>query len=472
MNWACENLGPLTTACNEPARNCKTKTVMTKQNLIQVCLLSAALLQAATSGAQPVTKIAGGGSQSFFLKSGGSLWAMGLNDFGQLGNGTYNPTNWPEKILVTNVTAIAAGIHHTLFLKNDGSLWAMGDNESGELGDGTINQANQPAKIVATNVTAIAGGEFHSLFLKSDGSLWAMGYNSDGELGDTTFNDSHSPEKIVTTNVTAIAAGEWHSLFLKSDGSLWAMGWNEFGQLGDGNNNRPDVNSPEKIVTTNVTAIAAGWDHSLFLKDDGSLWAMGNNAFGQLGDGSLNSVGTNSPEKIVASGVTAIAAGRGHSLFLKSDGSLWAMGDNGDGQLGDGTVDGQLFPEKIVASGVTAIAAGEYHSVFLKSDGSFWGMGHNDNGELGDRTLNNTNRTELILAAYDRIFPQLLSGSGIRLSFVGIDRTSYALDRSFKLAPANWVPQTTNSTDSVGVLVLTNTPNPATNNFWRMRSVP
>jgi alpha-tubulin suppressor-like RCC1 family protein len=291
-------------------------------------------------------------------------------------------------------------------------------------------------------------------------------------LGDTTFNDSHSPEKIVTTNVTAIAAGEWHSLFLKSDGSLWAMGWNEFGQLGDGDNNRPDVNSPERIVTTNVTAIAAGWNHTLFLKDDGSLWAMGNNAFGQLGDGSLNSVGINSPERIVASGVTAIAAGRGHSLFLKNDGSLWAMGDNGDGQLGDGTVDAQLFPEKIVASGVTAIAAGEYHSVFLKSDGSFWGMGHNDNGELGDRTLNNTNRTEQILAAYNRIFPQLLSGGQMRLSFVGIDQTSYALDRSFKLAPAKWVPQTTNSADSVGVLVLTNTPNPATNNFWRMRSVP
>jgi alpha-tubulin suppressor-like RCC1 family protein len=178
MNRSDNNLSLFATACNEQANDSKTKTVRTKRNLIQVCLLSAALLQAATSGAQPVTKIAAGGSQSFFLKSGGSLWVMGLNDFGQLGNATYNPTNWPEKILGTNVTAIAAGIHHTLFLKNDGSLWAMGDNESGELGDGTINQTNRPEKIVATNVTAIAGGEFHSLFLKSDGSLWAMGYGA------------------------------------------------------------------------------------------------------------------------------------------------------------------------------------------------------------------------------------------------------------------------------------------------------
>jgi alpha-tubulin suppressor-like RCC1 family protein len=444
----------------------------TKRNLIQLCLLGAVLLQAATSSAQPVTKIAAGGSQSFFLKSGGSLWVMGLNDHGQLGDGTLNPTNWPEKVLGTNVTTIAAGIHHTLFLKSDGSLWAMGDNESGELGDGTINQTNRPEQIVASGVTAIAAGEFHSLFLMSDKSLWAMGNNYEGELGDTTFSDSHIPEKIVTTNVTAIAAGEYHSLFLKSDGSLWAMGNNAFGQLGDGNSLRPDVNSPARIVTTNVTAIAAGWNHSLFLKDDGSLWAMGNNAFGQLGDGTLNSNGTNSPEMVVASGVTAIAAGNGHSLFLKSDGSLWAMGDNSSGQLGDGTVDGQLYPEKIVASGVTAIAAGQFHSVFLKSDGSFWGMGYNSNGELGDRTLNNTNRTEQILAAYNRIAVQLVSGGKVRLSFVGLDGTNYALDRTFNLAPVNWVPQTTNRADSVGVLVLTNTPNAATNNFWRIRSVP
>jgi len=344
----------------------------TKHNLIQLCLLGAVLLQAATSNAQPVTKIAAGGSQSFFLKSGGSLWVMGANDYGQLG-------------------------------------------------DGTASRSTSPKKIVTTNVTAIAGGGIHSLFLKSDSSLWGMGYNGDGELGDTTYNDAHSPEKIVNTNVTAIAAGEWHSLFLKTDGSLWAMGWNSFGQLGDGNILRPDVNNPVRIVTTNVTAIAAGWNHS---------------------------------------------------LFIKSDGSLWGMGDNSSGQLGDGTWDAQLYPEKIVDSGVTAIAAGQFHSVFLKSDGSFWGMGYNYNGELGDRTFSNTNRTEQILAPYNRIAIDLLAANKVRLSFVGLDRTNYALDRTYTLLPTVWVPQTTNAADSVGLLVLTNAPNPATNNFWQIRTVP
>jgi alpha-tubulin suppressor-like RCC1 family protein len=445
----------------------------TKQNLIQTCLVAALLLPAGTSSAQLVTKIAAGGYHSFFLKSGGSLWGMGRNDYGQLGDGTYNQTNWPEKILGTNVTAIAAGGYHTLFLKSDGSLWVMGRNSDGQLGDGGGNDyTNQPEKIVASGVTAIAAGYLHSLFLKSDSSLWGMGFNYDGELGDGTYDQASIPEQIVPSGVTAITAGEWHSLFLKSDGSLWAMGFNEFGQLGDGNNNRDDVNIPEKIVPSGVTAIAAGDHHSLFIKSDGSLWAMGGDGFGELGDGTLNSAGTNSPEEIVASGVTAIAGGTDHSLFIKSDGSLWGMGDNDPGQLGDGTVHGTNQPEKIVASGVTAVAAGFFHSLFLKSDGSLWAMGGNSFGELGDRTLNDTNRTEQILGPFNRIAIQLVSGPKVRLSFVGLDGTNYALDRTFNLAPVKWVPQTTNRADSVGVLVLTNTPVTTTNNFWRIRSVP
>ena len=308
--------------------------MQTKRDLIQISMLCAAVLQAVTSGAQPVTKVAAGGFHSLFLKGDGSLWAMGGNFYGQLGDGTQNNTNRPEPILASNVTAIAAGEFHSLFLKSDGSLWAMGYNGDGQLGDGTTDngnyETNRPEQIVPGNVTAIAAGGFHSLFLKSDGSLWAMGYNTYGQLGDGTYNQTNLPEQIVPGNVTAIAAGGDHSLFLKSDGSLWAMGYNGDGQLGDGTYGNPSqnfsTNLPEQIVPGNVTAIAAGTDHSLFLKSDGSLWAMGDNGYGQLGDGTTNN--TNLPEQIVPGGVTAIAAGYWHSLFLKSDGSLWAMGDN------------------------------------------------------------------------------------------------------------------------------------------------
>ena len=144
--------------------------------------------------------------------------------------------------------------------------------------------------------------------------------------------------------------------------------------------------------------------------------------------------------------------------------------------MGDGTYNNTNRPEQIVASNVTAIAGGETHSLFLKSDGSLWAMGYNGFGELGDGTYNSTNRPEQIVAGvppgYDQISIQLLSGGNVRLSYVGIAGTKYALDRSFSLSPANWVPLATNPAGAGGVLVSTNTPNAATNNFWRVRSAP
>jgi len=134
-----------------------------------------------------------------------------------------------------------------------------------------------------------------------------------------------------------------------------------------------------------------------------------------------------------------------------------------------------------VARNVTAIAAGGYHSLFLKSDGSLWAMGRNREGQLGDGTTDGgnyqTNRPEQIVAGPpgygpNRISLQLLSGGDVCLYYGGLAGTNYALDRTFNLSPLNWVPQVTNPAGAGGVLVLTNTPNPGTNNFWRIRSVP
>ncbi len=469
----------------------ETTIVKTMRNLMQSCLLGAVSLLAFTSEGQTVTRIAAGGYHSLFVKSDGSLWVMGYNAYGGLGDGTYNNTNRPEQLAAGGITAIAGGIYHSLFVRSDGSLWSVGYNNYGELGDGVYNTVppyygtNLPQQVVSSNVTAAAAGD-HSLFLESNGSLWAMGFNICGELGDGTLNGTDLPEQIVASNVTAIAAGYFTSLFLKSDGSLWAMGNDVYGQLGDGvfDNTPPPYgpDRPEQIVASNVTAIAAGYYHSLFLKSDGSLWAMGENNYGQLGDGTYDN--TNAPEEIVASNVTAIAAGYLHSLFLKSNGSLWGMGYNYYGQLGDGTYGGPLndqgIPERIVSSNVIAIAAGAEHSLFIKSDGSLWGMGGNGAGQLGDGTYggahSSTNRPEQIVAGvppgFNQITVQLLSVGNVSLSFVGLPGANYALDLSTALAQHEWVPQVTNSPGPNGELVFTVTPDPTVNNFWRIRSVP
>ncbi|HZL78326.1 MAG TPA: hypothetical protein VFC17_05690, partial [Candidatus Limnocylindrales bacterium] len=124
-------------------------------------------------------------------------------------------------------------------------------------------------------------------------------------------------------------------------------------------------------AATTVTNIAAGGYFSLFLESDRSSWGMGDNSNGQLGDGTFNSASR--PKKLAPNDVVAIAAGFSHSLFLKSDGSLWGVGRNLEGQLGVQTLTPEVTePEEIVSNGVVTIAAGSDHSLFLKSDGSLW----------------------------------------------------------------------------------------------------
>jgi alpha-tubulin suppressor-like RCC1 family protein len=198
--------------------------------------------------------------------------------------------------------------------------------------------------------------------------------------------------------VTSIGGGYNHSIFVLADGSVWGMGRDNNAQLGDlGDGIGGDRNRPELIVATGGVAVAVGrGDHNLLLKSDGSLWGWGYNAYGEVGRGLKGPIFA--PTNIVSAGVTGIAAGLVHSLFVKSDGSLWVMGDNTYGQLGDGTFTERDTPKRIVASGVVAAAAGDGHSLFLKSNGSLWAMGRNTEGQLGDGTYNSTNLPKQIIA--------------------------------------------------------------------------
>lgn len=445
-------------------------------------LLNSLLFPAALG--QPVTKIAAGYNYSLFLKSDGSLWGMGANGAGQLGDGTTNSsvTNFvviPEQIISSNVVAIASGTQHSLFLESDGSLWGMGYNAEGQLGDGTTINRRIPVQIVSSNVIAIAAGGFHSLFLETNGSLWAMGWNAHGQLGDGTTTDRHSPVQIVSSNVTVVAAGYGHSLFLKSDGSLWAMGDNNAYQLGDGTTDSGQfyTNRPEQIVSNGVIAIGGGDEHSLFLKSDGSLWAMGANEYGQLGDGTTDSgtYVTNRPELIISSNVTAIAAGAYHSLFIESDGSLWGMGARSVGELGDGTLPPPYYtnsPERIVPDGVVTLAAGYAHSLFVKSDGSLWATGFNYNGQLGDGTT--IDRHSPVPIVPDAPVPLILA-----LSILGKDArfdatnglaggTYYVLmSTNISLPLSQWTPVATGVPLTNGAFTLTAANEFAPNNSLR-----
>jgi alpha-tubulin suppressor-like RCC1 family protein len=291
------------------------------------------------------------------------------------------------------VVAIHANYLHSLFRMSDGSLWGVGSNLTGALGgDGFVRPTPW---IIINDVSAASAGTLHSLFLKKDGTVWAVGWVGSGSLGDGFIVDlEKKPARLydqkkgegilrvtpvrVMEQAAAVSAGWGHSLFLKNDGSVWASGENEDGRLGDGTTS--DKPSPVRIMKKEVAAISAGFGHSLFLKKDGSAWATGRNDEGQLGDGTTtNRV---SPVQVMTD-VIAISASARHSLFLKKDGTVLATGENEDGRLGDGTKINRLKPVPILKN-VTAISAGDVHSLFLRNDGSVWGTGDNRFGQLGE----------------------------------------------------------------------------------------
>jgi len=354
--------------------------------------LSAVMPSSADAAGEATPMIAAGDIHSLALKSNGTVWAWGSNSNGQLGNNSTTDSNTPVQVSgLTGVTAIAAGGAHSLALKSDGTVWTWGLNYWGQLGNGGTTDCHTPVKVSdqtgLTGVTAIAAGSGHSVALKSDGTVWAWGENGSGQLGNGGTANSSTPVKVPgLTGVIAISAGNRHSLALKSNGEVWAWGCNDYGELGNGGttSSSTPVKVSDQTGLTGVTAIAAGTENSIALKNDGTVWAWGEYYSGQ-DDGATILV---APMKVsVLTDVTAISAGGSHPTALKSDGTVWAWGWNGFGLLGDGSNEEvRSAPVKVSdQTGLTdaiAISAGGNHSLALKSDGTVWGWGADLNGQL------------------------------------------------------------------------------------------
>jgi len=330
--------------------------------------------------------IAAGGDHTLGLKTNSTVWACGLNEYGQLGNGTTNDSVAPIQVsAISGILAIAAGQEHSVGLKTNGLVWAWGFNNHGQLGNGTTNNTDVPVQVSAiTDVRAIAAGQYHTVALKTNGTVWSWGWDNYKQLGTgCTGNFTNVPIQVNgIANITIIAAGGNHTVALKLDGTAWVWGDNSQGELGIGKTGG-STNLPVQIHgLTNVKGIAAGYNQTHVLKTDGTVWGCGYNQYGELGNNTSKS--TNLPVQASITGVTAIAAGHSHTLALKADGTVWAWGFGNYGALGNGTVGTSLVPTQTVnLTNVIAIAAGEYFSLALKADGTVWGWGANGKGNLG-----------------------------------------------------------------------------------------
>ncbi|MBX3733295.1 MAG: RCC1 repeat-containing protein [Verrucomicrobiae bacterium] len=374
--------------------------------------------------------VAAGLHHSLALRADGTLWAWGDNSVGQLGDGTMTNRTNPVAVLPDERwQAIAAGDWHTVALHADGTIWTWGHNFSGELGDGTRAKSRPIPQAIQTDRRwlAVAAGTGYSLAVQADGSLWAWGLNEEGQLGDGTRIRRLSPQRIPSSHRwLAAEGGETHTIALRADGTLWSWGGGRSGQLGDGEVYWPSIIRPSQVAALldhRWLAIRAGVEHTVALRDDGTLWAWGGNSSGQLGDGTT----TNRPAPVAVAPDwrwRTIAAGGGHTVALREDGTLWAWGGNWAGQLGDGGLTAHSLPAAVQSGAAWRTAAtGASHTVALREDGTLWAWGGNSSGQLGDGTT--TNRPAPVPVAPDWRW-RTVAASGIHTLGLREDGTLWA----------------------------------------------
>jgi alpha-tubulin suppressor-like RCC1 family protein len=326
----------------------------------------------------------------------GLVKAWGDNTSGQVGDGTilFARLTPVTSLNLGDVVAVAAGNTHSLAVTAGGTVWAFGANENGQLGDGTtVTRATRVAVTGLTNIVAVAAGMSFSLALRGDGTVWAWGNNFWGQLGDGTTTTRLTPVPVTgVTHAVAVAAGYGYAMALLDDGTIRAWGWNVNGQLGDGTTTDRQV--PTAVLDIDdARAIAAGGAHGVALRADGTLWTWGRNRSGQLGDGTV----TDRPTRVVVPGldqVVSVGAGNSHTLAVRNDGTVRSWGSNTNGELGDGTTVNRSTPVVVPGiSGAAAVAGSiQTHSLALLRDGTVRSWGRNAYGQLGDGTT--TNRLE------------------------------------------------------------------------------
>lgn len=371
------------------------------------------------------------------------IYAWGDNGSGQLG--AVSPTESPVPLLVdiqdgpddVHFMQVAAGKNFSLGLSADGEVYAWGSQADGRLGNGaTSGTVTDPVKITGAfggkKIIQIAAGDGHALALTADGKVYVWGKNGQGQLGDNSQVDRSTPVAVYEVENTGqtsdrkairVAAGGDFSLVLSEGGLPYSTGSNSKGQLGraTGPDNFSqvfgfvDTTETSALHGKTVVQLAAGNAHALALGSDTRVYAWGDNANGQLGDGT-NAQGDSPVLVVVPDGgsttplrrVTSIAAGQDHSLSEMSDGKVKAWGSNSSGQLGVASPTESSTPIDVNANGgsalkgqsVVAVAAGNAFSVALGKNGRLYAWGDNTSDQLGGGSTAPTSSSSPLLSGH------------------------------------------------------------------------
>jgi alpha-tubulin suppressor-like RCC1 family protein len=329
-----------------------------------------------------------------------NIIGWGDNSLGELGNGTTTSTSAPVLADVPphEIFASVRTVQTSVALTATGRVYGWGNNTFGQIGDGTNEPRLKPVRTSlpsGVKVTAIRESGLFTLALTSTGKVLAWGGNRTGGLGDGTVTDSLTPVRVkIPKGVTikAISASDHSALALTRSGRVLAWGENAEGQLGDGTTRNRHVPGYVKLPGhTKITSIAAGMQTGYAVTSAGRLLAWGLNSAGQLGDGTTRNRKTPVQVRLPRGvKVTSATAGQLHALALTAGGRVLAWGRNLHGQLGTGSTAGRHVPAWVKlprGTTVRALAAGREFSVALTAAGRILAWGQDNLGQLGNGSI-------------------------------------------------------------------------------------
>lgn len=358
----------------------------------------------------------------------GNLWGWGNGSFYGLGVNSTSEFNSPIQTAVggLNWKQASSGGYFGGGTKTDGTLWMWGRNTNYQVGSGNgyATHNSTPAQVAGGGSTwkKVACGYDHAIALKTNGTIWVWGSNNNYQNGSSSTSTRYSTPVQYGSETTwkDVGASQGGGTVggIKTDGTLWMWGENAYGKLGAGFTG--DRSSPVQFGTGTWKTFDVNIFHSAAIKTDGTLWAAGAGMFGAIGDGTT----TNRINIVqVAGGGTTwkqVSCGRGHTVAIKTDGTLWGWGDNGNGALGTNNTTSCSTPVQTIAAGTAwkQVGAGSYHTAAIKADGSLWLWGDGGSGKLGNSS------------SISRSSPVQIAGGGNNWVFVkpGVNKTFAIVD--------------------------------------------
>ena len=298
-------------------------------------------VQVGTNAAFLSVNSGGQGQTTYAINSSNELWVWGYGNGGALGlNGPNAARSSPVQIPGSWTSAIGSGGEPlAMGVKTDGTLWSWGAQEYGALGHNQAETSYSSPKQVGSDTDWATGFDKYypqghtAWMLKTDGTLWATGYGSSGSLGLGNYTHRSSPTQVGTaTNWSVVGRNYGNSnAVINTDGELWVVGGNSHGALGQ--NNTTASTTLVQIPGTTWKCQTGTDEGMIATKTDGTLWSWGRNDNGEMGHN--NGTQYESPKQVPGTTWDRVISGYSSVIATKTDGTMWTWGgDNAYGQLG------------------------------------------------------------------------------------------------------------------------------------------